>query len=71
MPEELKARLSLDFLKKNVAAPVEKKEGTLWVAVEDPFDLTRLDSIKAMNLSPRNEFMVGLRQDILDYLRAS
>jgi type II secretory ATPase GspE/PulE/Tfp pilus assembly ATPase PilB-like protein len=71
MPEELKARLSLDFLKKNVAAPVEKKEGTLWVAVEDPFDLTRLDSIKAMNLSPRNEFMVGFRQDILDYLRAS
>ena len=71
MPEELKARLSLDFLKKNVAAPVEKREGTLWVAVEDPFDLTRLDSIKAMNLSPRNEFMVGLRQDILDYLRAS
>jgi type II secretory ATPase GspE/PulE/Tfp pilus assembly ATPase PilB-like protein len=71
MPEELKSRLSLDFLKKNVAAPIEKKEGTLWVAVEDPYDLTRLDSLKAMNLAPRHEFMVGLRQDIIDYLRVS
>jgi len=71
MPEELRSRLSLDFLKRNVAAPVEKKEGTLWVAVEDPFDLTRLDAIKAMNLAPRHEFMVGLRQDILEFLRAS
>jgi len=71
MPEDLRSRLSHDFLKKNVAAPVEKKEGTLWVAVEDPYDLTRLDAIKAMNLAPRQEFMVGLRQDILEFLRAS
>jgi type II secretory ATPase GspE/PulE/Tfp pilus assembly ATPase PilB-like protein len=71
MPEDLRSRLSHDFLKKNVAAPVEKKEGTLWVAVEDPYDLTRLDAIKAMNLAPRQESMVGLRQDILEFLRAS
>ncbi|HSB60455.1 MAG TPA: GspE/PulE family protein [Vicinamibacteria bacterium] len=71
MPEDLRSRLSLDFLKKIVAAPVEKKEGMLSVAVEDPFDLTRLDAIKAMNLAPRHEFMVGLRQDILEFLRAS
>jgi len=50
---------------------VEKKEGTLYVAVEDPYDLTRLDAIKAMNLAPRHEFMVGLRSDILDFIRAS
>jgi type II secretory ATPase GspE/PulE/Tfp pilus assembly ATPase PilB-like protein len=71
IPEDLRSRLSLDFLRKNVAAPVEKKEGTLWVAVEDPYDLTRLDSIKAMNLAPRSDFMVGLREDILAYLRTS
>jgi len=71
MPEDLRGRLSHDFLKKNVAAPVEKKEGTLWVAVEDPYDLTRLDAIKAMNLAPRQEFMVGLKSDILDFLRKS
>ena len=61
MPEDLKARLTADFLKKNMCAPVEKKEGTLLVAVEDPYDLTRLDAIKAMNLAPRHEFLVGLQ----------
>jgi type II secretory ATPase GspE/PulE/Tfp pilus assembly ATPase PilB-like protein len=71
MPEELKARLALDFLKKNVCAPFEKREGTLFVAVEDPYDLNRLDAIKAMNLAPRHEFLVGLKADILEFVRAS
>jgi hypothetical protein len=71
IPEELKSRLTLDFLKKNVCAPIERKEGTLLVAVEDPYDLTRQDSIKAMNLAPRCDFVVGLRGDILEYINAS
>jgi type II secretory ATPase GspE/PulE/Tfp pilus assembly ATPase PilB-like protein len=71
MPEDLKQRCSADFLKKNVAAPLERREGTVRVAVEDPYDLTRLDSVKAMNLAPRYEFVVGLRDDILAWIRAS
>ena len=71
MPEELKPRVSPDFLRKNVCAPIERKEGTVRVAVEDPYDLTRLDAIKAMNLAPRYEFVVGLRDDILGFVRAS
>jgi type II secretory ATPase GspE/PulE/Tfp pilus assembly ATPase PilB-like protein len=71
MPEDLKARLPLDFLKKNVCAPFEKKEGTLFVAVEDPYDLNRLDAIKAMNLAPRHEFLVGMKNDILEFVRTS
>src|SRR5262249_44074976 len=71
MPEDLKPRLPLDFLKKNVCAPFEKKEGTLFVAVEDPYDLNRLDAIKAMNLAPRHEFLVGLKSDILEFIGTS
>ena len=71
IPADVKSRLTVEFLKKNMCAPVEKKEGTLYVAVEDPYDLTRLDSIKAMNLAPRHEFLVGLRADILDYIKRS
>jgi type II secretory ATPase GspE/PulE/Tfp pilus assembly ATPase PilB-like protein len=71
IPDDIKPRLTADFLKKNMCAPVEKKEGTLYVAVEDPYDLTRLDAIKAMNLAPRHDFLVGLRQDILDYINTS
>ncbi len=71
MPEEIKARMTIDFLKKNISAPIEKREGTLFVAVEDPYDLTRCDAIKAMNLSPRHEFLVALKDDIMQYLAAS
>jgi type II secretory ATPase GspE/PulE/Tfp pilus assembly ATPase PilB-like protein len=71
MPADLKERLTAEFLKKNMCAPIEKKEGTLLVAVEDPYDLTRLDSIKAMNLAPRHDFVVALRGDILEYINAS
>jgi|CXWL01.1.fsa_nt_gi type II secretory ATPase GspE/PulE/Tfp pilus assembly ATPase PilB-like protein len=71
MPEDIKGRLTIDFLKKNISAPIEKREGTLFVAVEDPYDLTRCDAIKAMNLSPRHEFLVALKDDIMQYLSAS
>jgi type II secretory ATPase GspE/PulE/Tfp pilus assembly ATPase PilB-like protein len=71
IPEDIKARLTPEFLKKNMCAPAEKKEGTLYVAVEDPYDLTRLDAIKAMNLAPRHDFMVGIKPDILEYIRSS
>ena len=68
MPPDVKERLTPEFLKKNMCAPIEKKEGTLTVAVEDPYDLTRLDAIKAMNLAPRHDFVVSLRQDIMQYI---
>jgi type II secretory ATPase GspE/PulE/Tfp pilus assembly ATPase PilB-like protein len=71
MPEDLKDRVSADFLKRNVCAPLERQSGTVRVAVEDPYDLTRLDAIKAMNLAPRYEFLVGLREDILTWVRSS
>jgi type II secretory ATPase GspE/PulE/Tfp pilus assembly ATPase PilB-like protein len=68
---DIKERLTAEFLKKNVLAPIDKHEGTLRVAVEDPYDLTRLDAIKAMNLAPRHDFLVGLRADIVGYVNTS
>lgn len=71
IPDDLKERVSSDIWKKHVAAPIERKPGTLVVAVEDPQDLTRLDGIRAMNLAPRYEFHVAMKHDILAYIAAS
>ena len=71
IPPELKDRVTPEFLKKNMCAPVDKRDGTLFVAVEDPYDLTRLDAIKAMNLAPRHDFLVAMKADILDYINES
>ncbi len=68
---DLKDRVPSEMWKKYICAPVERRPGVLIVAVDDPQDLTRLDGIRAMNLSPRYDFMVGLKDDIFQYIAAS
>jgi type II secretory ATPase GspE/PulE/Tfp pilus assembly ATPase PilB-like protein len=71
MPNELKERLTADFLKKNMCAPIDKREGTLLVATDDPSDLIRQDALKTMNLAPRYEYLVALKSDVVDYINAT
>ena len=71
IPQDLRERVTSDIWKKNVAAPVERKPGVVVIAVDDPQDLTRLDAIRAMNLSPRYEVQVGMKHDILAYIAKS
>ena len=71
IPHDLRERVPSDMWKKYVCAPVERRPGVLVIAVDDPQDLTRLDGIRAMNLSPRYDFQVGLRHEILAYIAAS
>ena len=71
IPEEFRQRLKLDFLKRIVVAPLFKRAGVISIAIEDPSDLTKLDAIRLMELSPRQELVVALQKDILDYINAS
>jgi len=71
IPSDLKERVPSDMWKKYSCAPVERRPGVLVLAVDDPQDLTRLDGIRAMNLAPRYDFLVGLKHDILAYIAAS
>ncbi len=71
IPGDLKERVPSDMWKKYTCAPVERRPGVLVVAVDDPQDLTRLDGIRAMNLSPRYDFWIGLKSDIMAYIAAS
>src|SRR5450432_1002039 len=68
---DLQERVPSDMWKKYVCAPVERRPGVLVIAVDDPQDLTRLDGIRAMNLSPRYDFWVGMKHEILQYIAAS
>ncbi|MEK6371313.1 MAG: ATPase, T2SS/T4P/T4SS family [Acidobacteriota bacterium] len=71
IPNDLKERVTSDMWRKYVCAPVERRPGMLVVAVDDPQDLTRLDGIRAMNLAPRYDFMVGMKHEILAYIANS
>jgi type II secretory ATPase GspE/PulE/Tfp pilus assembly ATPase PilB-like protein len=68
---DLKERVPSEMWKKYVCAPVERRPGVLVLAADDPQDLTRLDGIRAMNLSPRLDFWVGLKPDIMAYIATS
>ncbi len=68
---DLRERIPSDMWKKYVCAPVERRPGVLVIAVDDPQDLTRLDGIRAMNLSPRYDFQVGMKHEILQYIADS
>ena len=71
IPQDLRDRVPSDMWKKYVCAPVERRPGVLVIAVDDPQDLTRLDGIRAMNLSPRYDFQVGMKHEILAYIATS
>ncbi|MGA7617529.1 MAG: GspE/PulE family protein [Thermoanaerobaculia bacterium] len=71
IPEDIRERVGSDMWKKYVCAPIERRQGMMVVAIDDPQDLMRLDGIRAMGLAPRYDFQVGLRQDILGYIARS
>ncbi len=71
IPEDIRQRIGSDIWKKYICAPIERRAGVLIMAVEDPHDLTRLDAIRAMSLSARYDFWVGLKPDILAYVAHS
>jgi type II secretory ATPase GspE/PulE/Tfp pilus assembly ATPase PilB-like protein len=71
IPQDLRERVQSDMWKKYVCAPVERRAGMVVIAVDDPQDLTRLDGIRSMNLAPRYDFQVGLKDDIIAYIMSS
>jgi type II secretory ATPase GspE/PulE/Tfp pilus assembly ATPase PilB-like protein len=71
IPEELKSRISPDFLLKNTCVPITKDAGVTTFVVEDPFDLAKLDYVKTLGVSPRYEFCVGLQKDIVECINAN
>ena len=71
IPNDLKDRVPSDMWKKYICAPIERRAGVLIMAVDDPQDLTRLDGVRSMNLSPRYDFWVATKDDILAYVANS
>ncbi|HSN69036.1 MAG TPA: GspE/PulE family protein, partial [Thermoanaerobaculia bacterium] len=71
IPDDIRQRIGSDIWKKYICAPVERRAGVMIMAIEDPHDLTRLDAIRAMSLSARYDFWVGLKPDIMAYIASS
>lgn len=71
IPEELRKKIRVDYLKQIVAAPVEKRGGVLIGVIDDPLDLARTDVLRAIEPGLKLQLHVGLRDEIIAFIEQS
>ena len=69
IPGELLTGLKVSFLKNNCWVPIERtKDDKIAIAIDNPFDLQRIDLIKPLFLGEDFEFRPAFKEDILKYI---
>jgi type II secretory ATPase GspE/PulE/Tfp pilus assembly ATPase PilB-like protein/GAF domain-containing protein len=71
IPEDLRKKVKVEYLKQICAAPIDKKPGAIVVVIDDPDDLGRADALKALEYGLRVELRVGFRDEILALIEQS
>jgi type II secretory ATPase GspE/PulE/Tfp pilus assembly ATPase PilB-like protein len=69
-PELLKT-LNIDYLKNNFWIPLKREKDGVQILIDDPNNLNRIQDIKRIFPGRSIQFVVGLRQDILQYVYAA
>jgi len=71
-PPDLMRDLKLEFLKSNYWLPLKREDdGSVLVLIDNPQDLSKVDSITQLLPRQRVKFAVGLRTDISTFLAAA
>jgi type II secretory ATPase GspE/PulE/Tfp pilus assembly ATPase PilB-like protein len=71
IPDDLRIRLRVDYLKKMGAAPVERQGHQLIVVIDDPTDISRCDALRAIEPDREVVFHVGFKDDIIQCIETS
>jgi type II secretory ATPase GspE/PulE/Tfp pilus assembly ATPase PilB-like protein len=71
IPEDLRGRLRLDYLKKMGAAPIERRGPQLIVVIDDPTDFSRCDALRAIEADREVVFHVGFKDEIAACIECS
>ncbi len=66
IPGELLVGLKVPFMRNNLWVPLGIEDGKILIAVDNPFDLQKIDQIKALFPGRLISFRVALKQDILE-----
>ncbi len=67
-PTALLQNLKIPFLKTNFWVPLRREDDKVIIAIDDPHNLSKIDSIKSLFPNDILEFKVALKQDILDFI---
>lgn len=68
IPGDLLSRLKPAYLKNNLWVPLEKKDGKVRILIDNPQRLDKIDSVKTLIPAAGYEFVLGLKDDILQFL---
>jgi type II secretory ATPase GspE/PulE/Tfp pilus assembly ATPase PilB-like protein len=68
IPGELLTRMKPAYLRSNLWVPLGSKDGKVRILIDNPHRLDKIDSVKSLVPAERYEFVLGLKDDILEYL---
>ena len=68
IPPDLMKDLKVEFLKRNLWVPLRREDGHVVVLVDNPQDITKIDSIPQLLRTQKIRYAVGLRKDILTFI---
>ncbi len=68
IPVDLISNLKYKYLKSNYWVPIKRKGDKIVILIDDPHDLTRTDIIKNLLQTTKLEFVVGIREDIENFI---
>jgi type II secretory ATPase GspE/PulE/Tfp pilus assembly ATPase PilB-like protein len=71
IPDDLKARLRVDFLRKMGAVPIERRGAQLIIVIDDPTDFNRCDGLRSIESDREVVFHVGFKDEIIACIEAS
>lgn len=70
IPGELLVNMKVNFLRSNNWVPLRKEDDTIIVAIDNPYHLQKIDTIKSLfPLGQRLTFHVSLKEDIHKYIK--
>jgi type II secretory ATPase GspE/PulE/Tfp pilus assembly ATPase PilB-like protein/GAF domain-containing protein len=71
VPEDLRPRLRVDYLKRACAVPVERRGTELIVVIDDPGDFTRTDTLRSLDPDRELVLNVGFKDEIIACIEQS
>ncbi|MBR9987025.1 MAG: GspE/PulE family protein [Desulfosarcina sp.] len=69
IPGDLMTGLKVPFMRNNIWVPLKSDGNKVVIAVDNPYDLKKIDEIKALFPGRPVSFYVSLKQDILDFIK--
>ena len=69
IPGELLVGLKIPFMHNNVWVPLRVEDGKTTIIVDNPYDLQKIDEIKALFSGKQIQFCVAFKEDILNYIK--